>query len=57
MNLLFLFLAGPAWVGITNPGGVTDKNYPLKADFVEANFEWLDGTPVTFYKGLVMKGL
>ena len=57
MNLLFLFLAGPAWVGIINPGGVTDKNYPLKADFVEANFEWLDGTPVTFYKGLVMKGL
>ena len=29
----------------------------LTAEFIEAHFEWLDGTKVVYYGGLQMKGL
>ena len=41
-----------------NPGYVTSETKGLlTAEFIEAHFEWLDGTNVTYYNGLQMKGL
>ena len=51
-------LAHQAWIGMINPEYVTsDKGGLLTAEFIEAHFEWLDGTNVTYYNGLHMKGL
>ena len=41
-----------------NPEYVTSETKNLlTAEFIEAHFEWLDGTNVTYYNGLQMKGL
>ena len=40
-----------------NPEYVTSETKGmLTPEFIEAHFEWLDGTNVTYYNGLQMKG-
>ena len=54
----YLNLADQAWIGMINPEYVTSETKGLLTpEFIEAHFEWLDGTNVTYYNGLHMKGL